>query len=137
MPGEGAGSGGRRPGGARDVLLYTRTGCMFCKQVEDMLGEASIVFHSQLVEDRDEQDRLCQRYGAISFPLVLSGSRYVGGFMHIVKLYSEGRLGLIVSDDPGAAVARSGGEEAEIRPRAGGLSGYAAFGAFMKNKDEK
>ena len=95
MSAEGAGG---RAGGTREVLVYTRTGCMFCKQVEDMLLEANIVFRSELVEDRDEQDRICQRYGAISFPLVLSGSRYVGGFTHVVKLHSEGRLGLVASD---------------------------------------
>ena len=135
MSAEGAGG---RAGGTREVLVYTRTGCMFCKQVEDMLLEANIVFRSELVEDRDEQDRLCQRYGAISFPLVLSGSRYVGGFTHVVKLHSEGRLGLVASDadDIGASPPSSVGAPVS-RPRAGGLSGYAALGAFLKNKEKK
>lgn len=137
MPGDDAGNGGRRESGARDVLVYTRTGCMFCKQVEDMLVEASISFRSQLVEERDEQDRLCQRYGAISFPLVIAGSRYIGGFTHVVKLHSEGRLGLIASDDLGAVVGPAGGGATVSQPRAGGLSGYAALGAFLKNKDKK
>ncbi len=137
MVGDGAGSGGRRQHGARDVLVYTRTGCMFCKQVEDMLSEASIVFRSKLVEERDEQERLCERYGALSFPLVLAGSRYVGGFTYVVRLHLDGRLGLLASDDPGATAAPLGSERPVSRPRAGGLSGYAALGAYLKNKDKE
>lgn len=121
----------------REVIVYTRTGCMFCKQVQDMLIEANIIFRSEQVEDRHEQDRLCERYGALSFPLVLSGDRYVGGFTHIVKLSSEGRLGTITSDDPNTIQSLPPASLGTPRVRAGGLSGYAALGEYLKKKDAK
>ena len=121
----------------RDVVVYTRTGCMFCKQVQDMLTEANIAFRSEQVEDRAEQDLLCERYGALSFPLVLSGKHYVGGFTHIVKLASERRLGSIVSDDPSAIDTLPPASLGTPRARAGGLSGYAALGEYLKKKDGK
>ncbi|MEO7112883.1 MAG: glutaredoxin family protein [Polyangiaceae bacterium] len=121
----------------REVIVYTRTGCMFCKQVEDLLVEANIAFRREHVEDRQAQDDLCARYGALSFPLVLMGNRYVGGFTHIVKLSSERRLASLVSDDPVVIESLPPASIPSPRPRAGGLSGYAALGEYLKKKDAK
>ncbi len=121
----------------REVVVYTRTGCMFCQQVQDMLAEANVVFRVDQIEDRVEQDRLCEKYAALSFPLVLAGGYYIGGFTHIVKLFSEGRLPAIASDDAKLLSEPPPRSLAASRPRAGGLSGYAALGEYFKKKDGK
>ncbi|MEO8877272.1 MAG: glutaredoxin domain-containing protein [Polyangiaceae bacterium] len=122
---------------AREVVVYTRTGCMFCQQVKDMLTEAKIDFRTEQVEDRLEQDRLCERHGALSFPLVLIGQHYIGSFTHIVKLASESRLVDILSDDPSVRESVPAAMPKPVRPLSGGLSGFAALGEYYKKRDGK
>lgn len=70
------------------ICVYRRPGCMFCKQVEDMLTEDRVSFDSIEIEDKGEQERISQRHGALSFPLVMVDERYIGGFTHIVQLHA-------------------------------------------------
>lgn len=107
---------------------------MFCKQVEDMLIEAGITYRSERIEDREEQDRLCAKYGALAFPLVLAGSQYVGGFTHVVKLHSEGRLRIIAFEDADPGDFPPTPAAGSAKPKVGGLAGYAALGEYMKNR---
>src|SRR5262249_36195619 len=47
-----------------------------------------------------QQDRLVQTYGALSFPIVVAGDKYVGGFTHILMLHASKRLSDLTSEDP-------------------------------------
>jgi glutaredoxin len=87
---------------------------MFCAQVAALLKEAEIPFRTIDVPERQAQDALVERYDARAFPLVLVDREYVGGFTHMVRLHSQGRLRSIVSyedqerpdKDPAAARPR-------------------------------
>jgi glutaredoxin len=72
---------------------------MFCAQVAALLRDAEIPFRTIDVPERQAQDALCARYNAIAFPLVLVDREYLGGFTHMVRLHSQGRLKAIVSYD--------------------------------------
>ncbi len=82
-----------------DVLLYSRPGCMFCAQVAALLRESGIQFHTLDVPERAAQDELVARYDARAFPLVLVNDEYIGGFTHVVRLHSQGRLRSIIRDE--------------------------------------
>ena len=82
-----------------DVLLYSRPGCMFCAQVGTMLRDAAIPYRVIDVPDRTEQNVLIEQWNARAFPLVLVDGEYIGGFTHVVRLHSQGRLRNIVSPD--------------------------------------
>ena len=84
----------------RNVIVHTRPLCLFCAQVIDMLREAKVPFEEIEIVDRQEQERLVTQHGALSFPLVLAGDKYIGGFTHIVRLHSSGRLGRLATDAP-------------------------------------
>lgn len=106
---------------------------MFCKQVEDMLTEDRVSFESIEIEDKAEQERISQRYGALSFPLVMVDDHYVGGFTHIVQLHSEGRLraALLGEKEPDASSSKS-----DSGPKVGSLEGYAALGKLLAERQK-
>ena len=77
---------------AAHVVVYTRPLCLFCQQVLDLLQKARVVYQQIEVPVREDQDRLVQCYDARSFPIVLADGKYLGGYAHLLQLFSEGRL---------------------------------------------
>lgn len=74
------------------ITLYTRPGCILCAQVRGHLREAQLIFHEVEVTTQDRQNELLRSAGAAGFPALFVGSRYVGGFTHVVYLMTRGRL---------------------------------------------
>lgn len=113
------------------VCVYRRPGCMFCAQVEDMLSQDQVPFESISVEDKAEQERISQRHGALSFPLVMVDDQYVGGFTHVVQLHAEGRLrtALLDEEEPDGTRPKS-----SKPPAVGSLEGYAALGKLLAER---
>jgi glutaredoxin len=125
---------------------------MFCAQVAALLSEAGIPFRTIDVPDRTAQDALVERYDARAFPLVLVDRAYIGGFTHMVRLHSQGRLRSIASDDeqpaeavpenpamrprlPSSGSLRAGepAPAAEVTARAGGtLADFAKLGEYLQ-----
>jgi glutaredoxin 3 len=140
-----------------DVVLYSRPGCMFCAQVGMMLRDADVSFRVVDVPDRAAQNELIVQWNARAFPLVLVDGSYIGGFTHVVRLHSQGRLRQIASADSSVIPPQgvSNPEEAPpTRPRmasstdlrsqlpssgtvavaqaAGSLADYAKLGEYLQ-----
>lgn len=123
-----------------DILVYSRPGCMFCMQVEDLLTDAGVRFRALEISSREEQDGLMSRHDARSFPVVLVDGKYLGGFTHIVKLHSEGRLATLarsagdpptLEEEPSAASRESGTQSVA---RSGSLGDLAKLGELLSRK---
>ena len=119
--------------GDKRVCVYRRPGCMFCSQVETMLAEDRVPFDSIEIDDKGEQERMSQRHGALSFPLVMVDEQYVGGFTHMVQLHAEGRLraSLLGEAEPTNVAPRS------KPPAVGSLAGYAALGKLLAQRKKE
>lgn len=90
--------GDARPGPLL-LKVYTRPGCLFCGRVCELLRDGGFAFTTEEVSDPAFQDELVRRYRAVSFPIVMAGSIYVGGYAHVSNLASQGRLAELVSSD--------------------------------------
>lgn len=80
----------------------------------DLLQRAAIPFQQIDVAERQQQERLIARYQAASFPLVLVGNTYVGGYAHILHLHAQGRLSELLvrraaADEKATGPATTGG----------------------------
>ncbi|HEX7666453.1 MAG TPA: glutaredoxin domain-containing protein [Polyangiaceae bacterium] len=124
-----------------EIVVYSRPGCMFCVQVEDLLDGAGIRYRPLEIVSREEQDQLMARHDARSFPVVLVDGKYLGGFTHIVKLHSEGRLaqlGQDASEPPkdDAPTSTPGPRESGTQSvaRASTLSDLAKLGEYLNRK---
>ena len=72
--------------------------CILCAQVREQLTKANVPFSAVEVTDLAEQERLVQRYGARSFPMLVLRGKYVGGYTHLVHLLASGRLAAAIED---------------------------------------
>lgn len=117
---------------------------MFCSQVEGLLRSAGVNFESLEITSRDEQDGLMARHDARSFPVVLVGGKYLGGFTHIVKLHAEGRLQTLAGDtvtglplSPSQRPSRPPSKRPSDIPadaRRGTLAELAKLGEYLKRQ---
>jgi glutaredoxin len=78
------------------LTLFTRPGCILCAQVRAQLKVAKLPFQEVEVIEPNDQTQLLRRAGAVSFPALFLGDRYVGGFSHVVYLLMQGRLQSLV-----------------------------------------
>lgn len=101
--------GDARPGLLQPLPLkvYTRPGCLFCGRVCELLRNGGFAFTTEEVSDSALQDELVRRYKAVSFPIVMAGAVYVGGYAHVLNLASHGRLGELINSDASAPAART------------------------------
>jgi glutaredoxin len=74
------------------LTLFTRPGCILCEQVRCHLREAQLRFDEVEVKDQSRQIELLRQAGTAGFPALFLGTRYLGGFTHIVYLLTRGRL---------------------------------------------
>ena len=83
---------------SKELAVYTRPKCILCAQVKDLLVKANVPFRSHEVSAPEEQEAIMKRHRAKSFPLLVLGNEYLGGFTHIVHLLANGRLQSLLSD---------------------------------------
>jgi glutaredoxin len=72
---------------------------MFCAQVGTMLRDAEVPYRVIDVPDRAKQNELIEQWNARAFPLVLVEGEYIGGFTHVLRLHSQGRLRITLLGD--------------------------------------
>jgi glutaredoxin len=128
---------------------------MFCAQVGTMLRDAAVPYRVIDVPDRAAQNALIEQWNARAFPLVLVEGEYVGGFTHVLRLHSQGRLRttLLGEGEAGADDAQAS-DTLPVRPRlasstdlaskppssgtipvvqaAGSLADYARLGEYLQ-----
>jgi glutaredoxin len=85
---------------SKELAVYTRPKCILCAQVKELLAKANVPFRAHEVSASDEQEAIMKRHRAKSFPLLVLGGEYLGGFTHLVHLLSSGRLQSLLADGP-------------------------------------
>ena len=83
----------------KELEVYTRPKCILCAQVKEALMKANVAFRARELSSPEEQDAIIRRFGARSFPLLVVGGEYIGGFTHIVHLLANGKLKSLLHDD--------------------------------------
>lgn len=99
------------------LKVYTRPGCLFCGRVCELLKEGGFVFSAEEITDTAQQEELSRRYNAVSFPIVVAGSIYLGGYAHILNLASHGRLNELVNTESGPPSGRLQRSQPGTSPR--------------------
>jgi len=128
------------------LIVYSRPGCLFCKQVEELFTENGIRHKTVLITELDRQNELAASAGAKSFPLVFRDDKFVGGFTHVVHLHALGRLKELEATGPQrspaqAAVAPKSSATPDPRPAPKVVStardeiaAFAKWGEHLKAK---
>jgi glutaredoxin 3 len=78
---------------AAHVTVYTTDPCSFCSRVKQLLDARGIAFDEiNLAKDPDGRMELLQRTGMMSFPQVIVGGEFVGGFQETLRADQTGEL---------------------------------------------
>lgn len=122
------------------LVLYTRPGCLFCKQVEELFVEQGLRHKLVELTSVEKQNELLGPTGAKSFPLVFLGDKFVGGFTHVVHLHSMGRLKelLETTGEEGPAAPQAPrprpAPPAAVSAAFDEIAGFAKWGEHLKKK---
>ena len=132
------------------LVLYSRPGCLFCKQVGDLFTEEGLPHQTVVITDLARQNELIGKTDTKSFPLVFFGQQFVGGFTHVVFLHSMGRLKelLVEPNAPGTTELPTPlttfpkPTAAPSKPSVVGgardeIAGFARWGAYLRDKGKK
>jgi glutaredoxin len=79
------------------ITIYSKRGCIYCDKAKDLLTTLNVPFiMDTLVPDDTEyqqkRDALFDKYNHRSFPLILIGDVFLGGFTELQNAYSTLRL---------------------------------------------
>jgi glutaredoxin 3 len=81
-----------------NVTVYTTDPCSFCARVKQLLAARGIAYDEiNLARDPDGRTELLQRTGMMSFPQVLVGDEFVGGFQETLAADRSGHLAQLVA----------------------------------------
>ncbi|WP_134686347.1 glutaredoxin family protein [Brevibacillus migulae] len=62
------------------VIVYSSTNCMYCKQVKSYLTEQNVAFEERNIDENPAFHDELSRLGIMSVPLTLVGDKQVLGF---------------------------------------------------------
>lgn len=123
------------------LVLYTRPGCLFCKQVEELFVEEKLPHRVVEITSLEKQNEVLGPTGSKAFPLVFFNAAFVGGFTHVVHLHSLGRLQELAQPATGSELPKPKANPAERptqRTSASAafdeIAGFAKWGEHLKNK---
>jgi len=75
------------------ITVYTTDPCSFCTRAKRLLAQRGLEFDEvNLAKDSEGRAALVQLTGMVSFPQVVIGKEFVGGFMELAAADRSGRL---------------------------------------------
>ena len=81
----------------KDIVIYTRPYCFFCRAAKDLLRGEGLSF-TEIDVSRDEALRksmTAKAQGRRTVPQIFIGQAHIGGFQELYELKRSGRLTLI------------------------------------------
>lgn len=79
------------------ITVYSKVGCVYCDKTKDFLNELDVpytihVLDSNNAEYIEQRDELFNRYNHRSFPLILIGDAFIGGYTELQHSYATLQL---------------------------------------------
>lgn len=70
------------------ITVFSKKGCVYCDKAKDLLNELQVPFTVNMLEPSDEdyaskRDTLFNTYNHRSFPLIVVGDVFIGGFTEL------------------------------------------------------
>jgi glutaredoxin len=79
------------------VTIHSKPGCTYCDKAKDLLTTLNVPFIVNTLEPdepdyQEKRDALFNNYNHRSFPLILIGDVFLGGFVELQNAYSTLKL---------------------------------------------
>ena len=75
------------------VTVYTKVPCPYCLNAKRMLTNKGVTFQEVDLTDKfDEMQKMKDRYGWQTFPMILINDKLIGGYSDMKALDDEGKL---------------------------------------------
>ncbi len=79
------------------IVIHSKHGCIYCDKAKDLLTSLNVPFTTNTLEPENpdyqqQRDTLFDKYNHRSFPLILIGDVFLGGFTELQNAYSTLRL---------------------------------------------
>ena len=83
--------------GNTNILIYSKPGCPFCDKAKDFLGSLDITYIEHKLDPTDpeyaiQRNTLFSKFNHKSFPLIIIGTTFLGGFKELQNAYDTLRL---------------------------------------------
>ncbi len=78
---------------AAEIIIYTKDPCPYCVRAINLLNEKKLVFTEiDLTDKFDEIERIKEKTGWRTVPIILINGRLIGGYDDLKALDDEGKL---------------------------------------------
>lgn len=79
------------------ITIHSKRGCIYCDKAKNLLTSLNVPFIMDTLNPDDDEyqqkrDALFDKYNHRSFPLILIGDVFLGGFTELQNAYSTLRL---------------------------------------------
>lgn len=70
------------------IIVYSKQGCVYCDKAKHVLNEINVPFQIYMLQPEEEgytekRDALFAKYNHRSFPLIVVGNVFIGGFTEL------------------------------------------------------
>lgn len=77
----------------KDVVIYTKDACPYCRLAEKFLHEKNIPFKNVDVSDDDAmREKLVELSGQRTVPQIFVGDESIGGYSDMMRLHAKGQF---------------------------------------------
>ncbi len=82
---------------AAEIIIYTKDPCPYCVRAINLLNEKKLAFKEiDLTDNFDEIERIKEKTGWRTVPIILINGRLIGGYDDLKALDDEGKLDELV-----------------------------------------
>lgn len=79
------------------IVVHSKRGCTYCDKAKDLLTTLNVPFTVNMLEPdepeyQEKRDALFNQYNHRSFPLIVVGDVFIGGFTELQNAYSTLKL---------------------------------------------
>lgn len=88
------------------ILIYSKPGCLYCDKVKLFFQNLKIEYKELKLDPVDNnytinRDILFQHYKHFSFPIIIIGDKFIGGYSELINIYNTMDLHLLLKQELG------------------------------------
>lgn len=81
----------------KKITIYSKIGCPYCQKTTELLSALHLQFSETSLDPRnpnynDQKQHLFNHFNHHSFPVIMIGSKLIGGYSDLYNLYISGKL---------------------------------------------
>ena len=85
------------------VIIYSKPGCSYCDKAKIMMKEIQLPYEEVVLKPEDadytqKRDNLFSQYNHKSYPIIIVGGIFVGGYSELVHSYDTLKLHSLCAD---------------------------------------